>query len=133
MQYLIGFILSLAVVASARVIGFDRERAFYPTVLVVIASCYVLFAVMGASSRALILETIFAAAFLLFAILGFKKSLWLIAAAFVAHGVFDFVHRFFINNPGVPGWWPGFCLAFDVPIGVFLAAQLARRSERIPN
>ena len=64
MQYLIGFILSLAVVASARVIGFDRERAFYPTVLVVIAYYYVLFAVMGASSRALILETIFAAAFL---------------------------------------------------------------------
>jgi hypothetical protein len=20
---------------------------------------------------------------------------------------------FFIDNPGVPHWWPGFCLAFD--------------------
>jgi hypothetical protein len=44
MEYLIGVILSLAVAGFAAVIGFDRERAFYPTVLIVIASYYVLFA-----------------------------------------------------------------------------------------
>ena len=49
MQYLVGLILSLAVAGLATVIGFDRERAFYPTVLIVIASYYVLFAAMGAS------------------------------------------------------------------------------------
>jgi hypothetical protein len=38
MGYLIGLILSLAVAGSATVIGLDRERAFYPTVLIVIAS-----------------------------------------------------------------------------------------------
>jgi hypothetical protein len=41
MEYLIGLILSLAVAGSAVAIGFDRERAFYPTVLIVIASYYV--------------------------------------------------------------------------------------------
>jgi hypothetical protein len=50
MEYLIGLILSLAVAGFAAVIGFDRERAFYPTVLIVIATYYVLFAAMGASS-----------------------------------------------------------------------------------
>jgi len=100
-------------------------------VLVVTASYYVLFAVIGASSRALIIEIVVATAFLIFALAGFKKSFWLLAAGFVGHAVFDFVHRFFINNPGVPAWWPGFCLAFDVPIGVFLAMRLTRRSERI--
>jgi hypothetical protein len=50
MEYLTGLILSLAVAISAAIIGFDRERAFYPIVLIVIASYYVLFAVMGASS-----------------------------------------------------------------------------------
>jgi hypothetical protein len=30
----------------ATVVGFDRERAFYPTVMIVIASYYVLFAAM---------------------------------------------------------------------------------------
>jgi hypothetical protein len=57
MEYLIGVILTLAVAAFAAVIGFDRERAFYPTVLIVIASYYALFAVMGASTRTLIIES----------------------------------------------------------------------------
>jgi hypothetical protein len=51
--YLIGLILALAVAGSATAIGLDRERAFYPTVLMVIASYYVLFAVVGASPRTL--------------------------------------------------------------------------------
>ena len=38
MEYLIGVTLTLAVAAFAAVVGFDRERAFYPTVLIVIAS-----------------------------------------------------------------------------------------------
>jgi hypothetical protein len=40
------------------------------------------------------------------------------------HGVFDFVHHFFIENTGVPHWWPGFCLAFDVTLAVWLAIRL---------
>jgi hypothetical protein len=47
MEYLIGVILTLAVVVFAAVVGFDRDGAFYPTVLIVIASYYALFAVMG--------------------------------------------------------------------------------------
>ena len=35
----------------ARFVGFDRDRAFYPTVLMVIASYYVLFAAMSDSVR----------------------------------------------------------------------------------
>ena len=74
-EYLIGLILSVAVAGFATAIGFDRERAFYPTVLIVIASYYVLFAVMGGSSRALFVEIIVATGFLVFAVIGFKRSL----------------------------------------------------------
>ena len=81
MEYLIGVILTLAVAAFAAVIGFDRERAFYSTVLIVIASYYVLFAVMGASTRTLFVETIVAGVFVLFAVLGFKGNYWLVVAA----------------------------------------------------
>jgi hypothetical protein len=49
MEYVIGLILSLAVAGFAALIGFDRERAFYPTGLIVIAAYYVLFAAMGGS------------------------------------------------------------------------------------
>ncbi len=130
MEYFIGLILSLAVAAFAAVVGFDRERAFYPTVLIVIASYYVLFAAMGASARTLTVESAVASGFLAVAVLGFRRNFWLIVAALVGHGVFDFVHHIFIDNPGVPRWWPGFCLAFDAILGAFLAVQLIRHPER---
>jgi hypothetical protein len=129
MEYLIGFILSVAVAGFAAMVGFDRERAFYPTVLIVIASYYVLFAAMGGSRHTLTLEIIVAGGFLLLAVIGFKTNFWLIVAALIGHGVFDFVHRFFIDNPGVPHWWSGFCLAFDGFLGVFLAVRLIRQPD----
>ena len=100
MEYLIGLILSVAVAGFATAIGLDRDRAFYPTVLIVIASYYVLFAVMGGSSRALLVEIVVASGFLLLAVVGFKRSLWFAVAAIVGHGVFDFVHHWFIRKPG---------------------------------
>ena len=49
MPYAIGVVLSVSVALLARRVGFDRDRAFYPTVLIVIASYYVLSAAMSAS------------------------------------------------------------------------------------
>ncbi len=130
MEYLIGVVLSLVVAGIARSVGFGRERAFYPVVLIVIASYYVLFASMGAPGRVVILESVVAAVFLLAAVIGFRGSLWVVVAGLVAHGIFDLVHHRFIENPGVPSWWPGFCLAFDVVAGGFLAVLLMRRKNR---
>ncbi|SRR6266851_3674408 len=126
MEYLIGLILALAVAGLAAITGFDRERAFYPTVLIVIASYYVLFAAMGASGRTLVIEIVVASGFLLIAVVGFKRNLWWVVAALIGHGIFDFVHHMFIDNPGVPRWWPGFCLIFDVIVGGLLAVRLMR-------
>ena len=50
MEYLVGMVLSLATAGVATAAGFDRERAFYPTVLVVIASYSVLFTADGLRS-----------------------------------------------------------------------------------
>jgi hypothetical protein len=126
MEYLIGLILAAATVGLATGIGLARERSFYPTVLIVIGSYYVLFAAMAASRRTLVVESVAAGIFLLFAVIGFKRNLWLVVVALIGHGIFDFVHHFFIDNPGVPHWWPGFCLAFDALLGVFLALRLIR-------
>jgi hypothetical protein len=127
MEYLIGLFLSLAVAGFAIVIGLDRERAFYPTVLIIVASYYVLFAVMAASNRTLVIEVAVASGFLLLATIGYKRSLWLVAIALVGHGVFDIIHHLIIENPGVPHWWPGFCSAFDVVLGGLLLGRWSRR------
>lgn len=126
MSFLIGASLALGVGIFATRIGFDRDRAFYPTVMIVIASYYVLFAVMGGSAHSLLTECAVLAVFLLAAIAGFKRTLWLVVAALAAHGVLDLVHPQFIANPGVPVWWPDFCLAYDVVAAGYLAALLIR-------
>jgi hypothetical protein len=127
MEYLVGILLALGTVVLAALIGFDRERSFYSTVLIVVATYYVLFAVMGATRHTLMIEIIIASGFILFALLGFKGNFWLVAAALVGHGIFDFIRPAFIANPGVPRWWPGFCMAFDVIFGVGLALRLLQR------
>ena len=81
MEYLIGVGLTVAVCAFATLVGFDRDRVFYPTLVTVIATYYILFAVIGSSRPALALESLTAGAFLALAVAGFKKNLWLIVAA----------------------------------------------------
>ena len=130
MEYLIGAVLAVVTcVFFGMLVGFDRERVFYPMMLPPIATYYVLFAAMGSSTSVLTIESLAASIFLVAMVVGFKKNLWLIAAALAGHGVFDFFHHLVIQNPGVPAWWPGFCMSFDVLAGGFLAALLAKRSR----
>jgi hypothetical protein len=131
MEFLIGLLLSLAAAGLAAAVGFDRERVFYPTVMIVIAFYYVLFAAMAGSGRTLIFEIIAASVFLLLAIAGFKWNLWLVALALVGHGIFDVIHHLLIDDPGVPRWWPGFCLVFDAVLGGLLALRLLRHEVAI--
>lgn len=124
MPLLVGAILAFAVGLGATASGLDRDRAFYPTVAMVIASYYSLFAVMGAATRVLVLESVVAGAFLAVAVLGFRSSLWVVVISLGAHGVFDLAHGAVISNPGVPKWWPAFCLAYDATAAGYLAWRL---------
>ena len=126
---IVGVIIAFAVGLFASGVGLDRDRAFYPVVTIVIAGYYALFAVMGASTHALVLEALAGAVFIALAAVGFRWSLWLVVAALAAHGLFDLVHGTLIANPGVPGWWPEFCLTYDVTAAAYLAWLL--RSGRI--
>ena len=93
MPLVIGVLLALVVSLLAWAAGFDRDRSFYPTVLCVVASYYVLFAAMGGGSvPVLVAESVTWTAFALVAFLGFKSNLWWVAAALAGHGAFDFVH-----------------------------------------
>jgi len=129
MEYLVGVLLSLAVAGSTTMLGLTRDRAFYPTVLIVVASYYVLFAVMGGSGRPLIIEIALASGFLLLAGVGFRINLWFAVGGLVGHAVFDSIHHLVVGNPGVPNFWPGFCLSFDGIFGGWLGVYLVRHPE----
>ena len=131
MGLIVGTLLALAVGLFATATGLDRDRAFYPVVTIVIASLYALFAVMGGSTQALVLEVLGGALFIAAAVAGFRGSLWIVAGALAAHGVFDFVHAAVITNPGVPPWWPAFCLTYDVTAAAYLAWRLRSGHIRV--
>lgn len=130
MPYLIGVVLGLVVALFVRVAGFDRDRSLYPTILIVIASYYGLFAILGGSMRALGIEVVVMLVFTAAAVVGFAFDLWWVVAAIAAHGISDSFHLRLIENPGVPAWWPAFCLAIDVCLAVWLAALLLRGDLR---
>lgn len=132
MAYLVGALLALAVSGMATLSRLDRDRAFYPTVMVVIASYYALFAVLGGSDHTLGVETAVITVFLAASLVGFKYSLWLVVAALAAHGIFDAFHDQLITNPGVPLWWPQFCLTYDVVAAAYLGYLLVRRGGAAP-
>ena len=133
MEYAIGIALALLVSSFARLTGFDRDRAFYPTMVIVIALYYVLFAAMSASSRALVVDSLVTLAFVAVAAIGFKRSLWLVVAGLAGHGALDAFHAHVVTNPGVPQWWPAFCLAFDVAAAAFLAWLLVTRKVSVTD
>ena len=129
MALVVGALLAIVVGLFATGIGLDRDRAFYPVVTIVIAFLYALFAVMGASTHVLVLESLVGTVYLAAAVSGFKSSLWFVVAALAAHGIFDLTHAAVISNPGVPSWWPQFCLTYDVTAAGYLAGLL--KSGRI--
>jgi hypothetical protein len=94
--------------------------------MLVIASYYALFAVMGGSTHALLIEPAVATLFLAASLVRFRYSLRLVVAGLAAHGILDVFHGQLIANPGVPVWWPAFCLAYDEVAAGYLALLLLR-------
>jgi hypothetical protein len=135
MPYVVGILLSLGVALFARRVGFDRDRAFYPTVLIVIASYYVLFAPMSESVHTVLLESLVMTGFSIAAVVGFKSSAWIVVGGLAGHGVFDAFHGAILQNSGVPTWWPAFCLAYDFGAASRLAWVIKRGpgSYRVPS
>jgi hypothetical protein len=126
MPFVVGIVASAGVAVFARSVGFDRDRAFYPTVVIVVALYYLLFAVMSGSVQTIAVESAVMLVFAVAAVVGFKSSPWIVVAALAGHGVFDAVHGHLIENTGVPAWWPAWCLAYDVGAAAGLAWLLRR-------
>ena len=119
-----GLTLGAGIAAAARGAGYDRDRSFYPTVLMVVASYYVLFAVMG--GQALSVELAIATGFAGLAWLGGRGRLWLVGVGLLLHGLFDLLHPAVIDNSGVPAWWPAFCAAVDLVLGGWVLLMAGR-------
>ena len=131
LPYVVGIVVSIGVALFARFVRLDRDRAFYPTVMIVVASYYVLFAAMSGSVQTVVIESVVMTLFAAAAVAGFKSSPWIVVVALAGHGVFDAaVHGHIIENAGVPAWWPAWCLSYDVGAAAVLGWLLLREERR---
>lgn len=129
MAYIVGFTLALVFCSAAAALGMDRERVFYPAVVMAVASYYLAFAVADGRGEVMAQEVAIAALFIAGAVLGFKRNPWFAVAALGGHGVMDLFHHLLVHNRGVPAAWPGFCMAFDVAAAVIVALLMQARER----
>jgi len=123
--------LGVVIAAFAWRSTFDRDRSFYPTVLIVIAWYYVLFAVMTGDARAISIETGIAALFVIASVAGHRWNPLIVAAAILAHAGYDAAHHLIFPGHGAPTWWPSFCGSIDAVLAIAaLLAAKGRKTQR---
>jgi hypothetical protein len=129
MEYIVGISLALLFCAAAAGLGMDRERVFYPAVLIAVASYYLAFAAADGRSEVMLSEVAIAAVFIAGAVAGLKCNPWIAVVALAGHGVMDGFHHHLVHNVGVTQVWPGFCMAFDVTAAAFVALVMLARAR----
>ena len=129
MEFIVGITLALLFCAAAAGLGMDRDRAFYPAMLIAVASYYLAFAVADGRHEVMLSELAIAAVFIVGAVAGFKRSPWIVVAGLAGHGVMDAFHHHLVHNAGVPQVWPGFCMSFDVIAAAFVAVLMLARTR----
>ena len=121
---LAGFIVAFTMYQSEML----QERSGLTILLAAVAFFYPVFAAAEGDWGAFAIHMVIFAAFCLLALQGWRRGTYLIVGGLIAHGVFDFGIAF-IGHPA-PLWWPAFCGAIDIVIGVIVLRLI--QSGRIP-
>ena len=124
MEYAFGVILALGAGVLGTTAAMERDRAFYAVILIVVATYYDLFAVIGGDMHTLAIEVAITLGFVALAVIGFKTSQWVLVAGLLGHTALDFVHGNVVDNTGMPVWWPMFCGTYDAVAALYLAWRL---------
>ncbi len=119
---LIGAVVGAAAVFMLFHTGMLAERSGVAVLLSAIAVFYPVFAAIEEDWAAVLLHIGIFSGFTWLALQGFQKGMHILAGGLIAHGFFD-IGIETINAPG-PAWWPFFCAAIDIVMGVALIRLL---------
>ncbi len=105
----------MGAVTSAAIVVLDVVDASvgHAVLVAAIATPYLAFALLDATLRSLVAETVLVVLFVAASLILLNASAWLVAVALAAHGVWDLAHvRWAITEH--TGNYPQWCAAFDV-------------------
>lgn len=138
----IGAVLGVASVLLARRVR--GESWLYSATVILLPLIYSGFALATGDVGVVLWELMVGAPFIIGGVacllLRVPGSALVVGVLWVAHAVFDITHDALFVNEGVPGWYPFFCAALDLVIGLYVLrrhaenhAVLAGRSKRDPS
>jgi hypothetical protein len=116
-SYLIGTTAGLVTITGIRLFLKSNERLIYALVLSGIGFLYVGFTWMDTPQ--LIITAVQAILFLLCAAFG-MRNIFVLAAGYFLHGLWDLVYNYFTAFDHVPPHYDGFCLSIDFVMGAYI-------------
>ena len=132
----VGIVIAAFVVWRFKSRRWEKTKWAYPFLLATFPAYYWVFAVYASDYTALVNEFVAGLAFLTIAYIAYRfksqATLLLLAVGYVGHATYDVYHDLFFVNSGAPTWWPEFCGAVDVLVGIYigyLAFSLRKRKQ----
>jgi hypothetical protein len=125
---IIGISLGLVVILSIMLLHKLDKKVMYGLILSGIGWLYVGYT--WSDPNSFIITTIQAVIFLFIAYYGVKRSLYIMAAGYFLHGLWDLAYDLFPDNHLIPPHYDLFCLSVDFTIGFYLLIVQYRWSKK---
>ncbi len=126
MEFIAALIVTGSILGAGFLLGYNRDRSYYSTILIVIALIYVLFGFMEGEPRRIIVEAVIALLFIVAAIIGERLTHMITGLFIILHGIYDVFHPQLLPGEAVPTWYPLFCLYVDLMLGFSVIIMNAR-------
>lgn len=132
---LIGIIVAASVIYKIKQSRLMDILWFYPLFLASFPIYYWFFSLYALDFFSLFREVLIGLIFMFIAWLAYKNSgrvaLYILAFGFVGHGAYDVLHVILNETPVAPNWWPEFCGAVDVIVGLYMLQLIRNRNEKL--
>ncbi|HMC85142.1 MAG TPA: DUF6010 family protein [Chitinophagaceae bacterium] len=115
---IIGISSGLLVILSIMLLNKLDKKVIYGLILSGIGWLYVGFT--WSDLKSVIITTIQAIIFLFIAYYGVKRSLYIMAAGYFLHGLWDLAYDLFPDNHLIPPHYDLFCFSIDFTMGLYL-------------
>lgn len=122
---LTALVLAVASCGAHAMLRPEQGRAFAGVLVGALGGVYLGGALRGKSGAEVIVSVVAAVICVVLGAWGLLGPGWIIPAAFIAHGTWDWMHHA-LERRTVGRWWPPFCALYDFIVGVYLFVDFAR-------
>ena len=134
---IIGIVVAIYVIARFKKNRLEKGKLAYPLLLATFPVYYWVFAIYGSDYDALLAEALIGVLFIGISLAAYqsqrKVSLILLGFGYIGHAIYDAVHDSLFINAGTPTWWPEFCGAVDILIGIYIVYLATTTQPRVSS